>query len=105
MPFVTIKIPNKKYELDIEKLGQDISLQTPLELTRVNVILTLMDKETFFRGNASDYPIVIVEAGAGNGKNFIQKLLQVSTRLVEKQLNLPENSITRSEERRVGKEC
>lgn len=94
MPFITVKIPAKKYKLDIQKLGNDISTQTPLELNRVNVILMTMDSETFFRGNGTDYPAVHVEAGVGNGKEFIQKLLQISTQLVEKQLNLPENSVT-----------
>jgi hypothetical protein len=94
MPFITLKIPTSKHKLDIEKLGQDISTQTPLELKRVNVILITMDSETFFRGNATDYPVVHVEAGIGNGKEFIQKLLRTATGLVEKQLNLPENSVT-----------
>ncbi|MDP3385911.1 MAG: hypothetical protein Q8S24_01650 [Eubacteriales bacterium] len=94
MPFITVKIPTPKFKLDIEKLGNDISTHTPLEINRVNVILMTMDKETFFRGNASDYPAVHVEASIGNGKAFIQKLLQISTQLVERQLNLPENSVT-----------
>ncbi|HBH13595.1 MAG TPA: hypothetical protein DDX29_10865 [Clostridiales bacterium] len=94
MPFITVKLPTKEYKLDVEKLGNEISTQTPIELNRLNVILSSMDSQTFFRGNGTDYPAVHVEASARNGKEFIQKLLQVSTQLVEKQLNLPENSVT-----------
>lgn len=93
MPFITVKIPNPKYKLDIEKLGQDISIQAPIEINRINVILSSMDSQTFFRGNGTDYPVVHIDASIRNGKEFIQKLLQVSTQLVEKQLNIPENSV------------
>lgn len=94
MPFITVKIPANKYKMDIEKLGHAISTQTPIELDRINVIITYMDSQTFFRGNGTDYPAVHVEASARNGKEFIQKLLLVSTQLVEKQLELPQNSVT-----------
>ncbi|MBV1756934.1 MAG: hypothetical protein KMY55_03730 [Dethiosulfatibacter sp.] len=93
MPFITVKIPTPQYKLDVEKLGQDISTLTPIEINRINVILTSMDSQTFFRGNETDYPVVHIEASIRNGKEFIQKLLQVSTQLVEKQLNLPENTV------------
>ncbi len=93
MPFITVKIPNPKYKLDIEKLGKDISTQTPIELKRVNVIISTMDSHTFFRGNEEDYPIVHVDLRAGNGKEFTQKLLEASTSLVEQHLNLPKGSV------------
>ena len=93
MPFITVKVPRKEMQLDIEKLGNDISKKTNLEIGRVNLIIEYHDKNTFFKGAENDYPAVHLAAGAGNGEEFIQNLAKATANLVEEQLELPENSV------------
>jgi phenylpyruvate tautomerase PptA (4-oxalocrotonate tautomerase family) len=94
MPFITVKIPKKELEMDIEKLAEAIAEKAGIKLDRVNLMIEYFDGKTLIRGHRKDYPLVQIASGDGNGLEFLQNIIRSSAYSVEDQLGLPRNSVT-----------